>query len=145
MKLTSIITLLSLGLFMFNGCTNVKKNTQPPEVVLNSLHTLFSSASSVSWVNDQDVWEASFEIDNLEYEVSFNELGEWVETEQELEISNMPEKIALSIEASFPDHTIIELEKNTSHERTLFEIDLEKDGSSIEIEMSSSGKILSQE
>jgi hypothetical protein len=80
----------------------------PPEPVLKAFNQKFPGAIEVKWVKENDSeWEASFRFDNIITSANFSINGEWIETEKEKPVSELPEAIVSAINKSHKNCKIV--------------------------------------
>ncbi|MCR9065512.1 MAG: PepSY-like domain-containing protein [Cytophagales bacterium] len=74
-----------------------EEETEIPNVVKTSLEKAYPNASDVEWSNEGKDFEASFENGKEELSVVFDGRGNILETEKEVEVSELPEKIKAAL------------------------------------------------
>ncbi|MDR6341422.1 hypothetical protein HNQ91_004495 [Filimonas zeae] len=71
-----------------------------PSAVTNGFKEKFPEATDVSWKDKLSSWQASFTLKGIETEAWFTSKGEWKETNQPLEFSNLPEDVKTGLSKS---------------------------------------------
>ncbi len=141
MKVLSILLVALLSVFLIT-CNQQKVNI--PEEVQASFTNLFPTATEVEWeMEDENEWEAEFEMDGKEASACFTSDGEWIETEYELE--SLPETIETILNETYPGFEIDEIEIVESPEFSGYEIELKNGEEEIEIMVTTEGEILEVE
>lgn len=141
MKKLSILLFALLSVFIIS-CN--QQNVNIPEKVQASFDELFPLATEVEWeMEDENEWEAEFEMDGKEASACFTSEGEWLETEYEVE--SLPETIETIINETYPGFEIDEIEMVESPEFNGYEIELKKGEEEIEILVSAEGEIIEVE
>lgn len=137
-QLFILILLLTFGLY---SCCDHNKDV--PDKVLNSFTQMFPTATDVEWeMEDENEWEAEFEQDGQEMVACFNADGEWLETETEIESSELPVTAIEFLETEYSGWEIDEVEYVESPDFTGFEVELEKGDEEIEINFDESGQVI---
>jgi uncharacterized membrane protein YkoI len=141
MKELSILIIALVSLFIIS-CD--QQNVNIPEKVQASFDELFPLATEVEWeMEDENEWEAEFEMDGKEASACFTSEGEWLETEYEVE--SLPETIETIINETYPGFEISEIEMIESAEFNGYEVELEMNEEEMEILVSMEGEIIEVE
>lgn len=101
-------------------------NSKPPKEVQNSFNERFPAVSNVKWAKENnDEWEANFILNGVKSSANFSEDGKWLESESEIPVSELPEKVISSISAGYNGYNITGAAKieNVKGE-TIYEADL---------------------
>ena len=121
------------------------KQESIPEKVATTFNHRYSNASNVDWdVEENGEWEAEFEVDEKEMSATFGQNGQWLETETEIEVSQLPEAVTLSLKNNFKGYEIEEAEYLESPEYKGYELELEGKDGDITVLIGMDGKILKQ-
>lgn len=137
MKASSFIIAL-LSIFIISCC---EQKVEVPEKVISSFETMFPTATDVEWeMEEENEWEAEFELEGKEGSACFTGNGEWIETEYEIE--SLPETIETILNETYPGFEIDEIEILETPDFNGYEIEMEKGEEEIEILISSKGEII---
>jgi hypothetical protein len=82
-----------------------------PEAVVNAFSKQFPNITKVKWEKEKEnLWEGEFKLDGIEYSACFDNEGNWIETEQEINMKDIPITIKAAIEKEFPGFKIEDVE-----------------------------------
>ncbi len=133
-----------VALFSFSACGVGSKDV--PAKVKSAFSEKFPNASKVKWdMEDAKEWEAEFKMDGKEYSANFNLDGLWLETEYEIEISQIPEAVKASLDSEFAGYKIKEPEVSETAEGILYEFQLKNGEEVLEVAIDAGGKVVSRE
>ena len=110
-----------------------------PSNVENAFEQKVSNAKDVEWDYDsvEKMWEVEYEIDKADFEAEFDENGNWLETEKEINYSELPTAVMESLKSNYPHCEIEEVDYVETPEGKFYEveIELEKDGKELEYDL----------
>lgn len=95
-KIFVLMIVFSSGLVFYS---NAQIRKIPAEVT-NAFSEKYEQAKNVEWRDNLSAFVASFELDDEKYEAKFNKKGNWLSTEKELAISDMPDAVNDGVEKS---------------------------------------------
>ncbi len=136
MKKTALLILIFGTVLMVHG-----QNQLPPKEVQDSFIKMFKSATDVKWEQEENEWEAEFKKDGTSMSASFNNAGEWLETETKINGKDLPAEIHKAINLKFNGWEIEEIESIEKPDYKGYEIELEKGNTEAEIQITASGDI----
>ncbi len=131
------------AIFSFSACGQ-KENV--PVKVKTAFEQKFPNATKVKWEKENDTeWEAEFRMNNNEYSANFDNKGNWLETEYEVEMKDIPEAVKSTLDNEFASYEIEVSEVSENAEGTFYEFELEKDETEMEVVIDQSGKVVKKE
>jgi len=142
MKMKSIIySFIGIFIVLIVSCNN--EPTEVPEKVSTAFAEMFPGSKDVEWeIDDDDIWEVEYTFRGTKLESSFTEIGEWLETEREVEIENIPENVLKTTKLNYKDWKIEEVEFVQRTDLTGYEISLVKGIEKMEILLDAGGEII---
>ncbi|GAL64575.1 PepSY-like domain-containing protein [Algibacter lectus] len=90
-------------------------------------------------------WEAEFKMNKIEYSANFFEDGTWKETEHEIDENDIPQNVKAALASSFPGYEMEEAEISETQNGTVYEFEIEKDETEMEVAIDANGKVVKQE
>jgi hypothetical protein len=117
-----------------------------PATVINAFKAKFPGATKIKWeIAEAKDYEAEFKLDGVEYSANFAQDGTWLETETEMEVSQLPQAVSQAITKDFAGFKIEEAEKTeTSDHKTYYEVEISKDKETLEVQISTTGAIMNR-
>lgn len=141
MKLMSAL-IFGYGVLAFTNCYS----QEAPQKVKDTFSKMFPKARSVKWDKESETeWEAEFKLDGTEYSANFDSNGIWKETEHEINLSQVPETVKATLQKEFKDFDIEEIELSETSKGTLYEFDVEKGKTELEVAIDVNGKVVKKE
>jgi hypothetical protein len=138
---TLIITIGLLVAMSFNACEQEKV----PAEVKSAFSQKYPDAKNADWDMEEDgKWEAEFKMNGEEMSASFDQNGQWLETETAMDRDNLPELVDSTLTGNFESYKVEEVEYLESPEGKGYEIQLKGDGKELEVLIGEDGEILKQ-
>lgn len=138
MKKASLLVLLIFSLY---SCEQGKKEV-PPQIIISNFNKKFLTTENVKWEKENDnEWEAEFEMNDTEYSASFSNSGVWKETEREIEVSEIPDSINTILKKNFENFDIDKVEILETPEGKFFEIGIEMKNKEFEVKIDKEGNL----
>lgn len=135
------IKLTAIALF-FLGATAFAQSNE----VQATFNKMFPSAENVKWSQeDATEWEAEFNINNQKFSANFSVNGTWLETERELATTEVPTAINTTIAKEFADYQVKEAELSETKNGTVFQFELSKDKTVLDVTFSRDGTVVKKE
>lgn len=120
-KLLLLITLLT-G-FSFTAISQI----EVPASVKNGFDNKFPAAKKVKWEKENDTeFEASFRLDGKTMSANFDTQGNWLETEWEIRVKDLPKVVTDAVYQQYPCFEIEQVEYCESPGFTGYEMEIEK-------------------
>lgn len=142
MKKITLFTVLSILLAL----TSCDKKEVAPKKVADAFTKKFPTATDVEWEKESETeWEAEFKIGGKEHSSNFMQDGTWVETEYEVEETEIPELVMGILKSNFNEYEIEEMELSKTTEGIVYEFLIEKGDSKMEVAINSQGTITKKE
>jgi hypothetical protein len=115
-----------------------------PQVVKTGFKKQFSTADHVKWSKENShEFEAEFKMEGNKLSATFDEKGNWKETEQSISSDELPMEVKETLTAEFPDYVIKSPEKLSSPEYVVaYEMIVKKDGERLEVLFTPDGKLV---
>jgi len=138
-----MILMVLVSTMAFNACGQ-KDNV--PQKVKTAFAQKFPDAKKVKWDKENArEWEAEFMLNEKEYSANFDMEGNWKETEHEIKRNEIPAAVKATLENNFADYKIEEAEISETADGMVYEFEIEKGESSMEVRISPDGKLLNKE
>lgn len=132
--------------FAVIGFTACAQKTNVPENVNKAFSQKFPDAKSVKWDKENDTeWEAEFKLKGIDYSANYSTDGVWKETEHKIETSAIPAPVKQTLDNEFAGYKIEESEISETAEGSVYEFELEKDKTKMEVAISPNGKVVNKE
>lgn len=106
-----ILTLLALGISISTAFAQKLKDSEVPVAVRNSFQKQYPKATEVQWDRENGNYEASFDLSKVDNSVLLDATGKVLETEVEIEISQLPAGIIDYVKAHYKNMTVKEAAK----------------------------------
>lgn len=103
-SVAAILGMFAVSAFAFGG-------DDAPAAVKASFEKLYPNATKVKWGKEDTNYEAEFEVNKVEMSCLFDATGKLLETESEIEISALPEKISDYVAKNYAGEKIKEASK----------------------------------
>lgn len=121
-----ITCLLSIS---FIACSSDIATKNVPSVVLNAFKTQFPTAVDVEWEKVNNLYEADFEVANVDHTAQLNTEGTLLQLKKEISLAELPKAINDAIAANFKGYVADDLELIKKGNQTYYQLQLEKNWS----------------
>ncbi len=133
-------TMVIFGCLVFSLVSCAQKT--PPKAVADAFSQRFQKAEKVKWdMEEANEWEAEFKLSGKELSASFDLTGKWLETEAEIEATELPEAVKTAVEKQFAGAKIGEASRIESPDFTGFEFELKQKGKEFEVQSTKDGAL----
>lgn len=95
------------------------KEKEVPQIIKKSLHEKYPNAKAVKWDKEKNNYEASFDVNQVDNSVLFNQDGTIVETEVAIQISKLPKTALVYINTHFKNQKVKEAAKIMNQKGTV--------------------------
>ncbi len=93
-----ILFLSAILLAATTGMQAASNKGNPPEAVRTAFQQKFPGVTDVDWEKEKNgSWEAEFEQNDVEISASFSTAGQWLETEKEIEVAELPAAVRTAL------------------------------------------------
>lgn len=118
-----------------------------PSTIIGNFNQQFPHAEKSKWEMEEKNYEVAFHLNQVEYAAIYSPTGEWLETEQEIKSSELPDAVKKAIEKEFGKSEIEEAEKVSLPNNVLvYEVEIEQNKKqTFEVQFSSEGTLLKKE
>ncbi|SNR39553.1 Putative beta-lactamase-inhibitor-like, PepSY-like [Maribacter sedimenticola] len=100
-------------------------------------------AEDVLWTVENNIYQVDYFLSAKHTSSYFDEQGQWLETETEIAVDELPHKVLQTLRTKMGEYEILDIELvATRAGKILYEVDLEKDGKTYDILFDQEGKIL---
>ena len=145
MFLFIFILSLSTGITLAQDEEVSIKPDDVPKAVLKKLQTLYPSQKEVNWSKVKSEFTAEFKINGHSSSVTFDNTGNWIETESETSAADLPKVVINMISKKYPGYTTDYVTKAVSPKTPLYEITLKKGKDKLYIIVDEQGQLIEKE
>jgi hypothetical protein len=116
---------------------------KPPENVKKEFTKKYASAQSIKWESEENnEWEAEFDMDGKKMSASFDNSAKWIESETEITEKELPFSVVSTLNKDFQGYRKGHIEIFENTETKGFELGLTKGETSIEVIIDNNGKVI---
>ncbi|QKG80690.1 PepSY-like domain-containing protein [Tenuifilum thalassicum] len=138
-----ILISMILAVFSFSACGQKK---DVPAKIKTAFEQKFPTAQKVKWDKENETeWEAEFKMNGKEYSANFSSDGKWMETEYEIEKSEIPQAVKQTLDNEFAGYDLEEAEISETTDGKVYEFALEKGETKMEVAITPDGKVVKKE
>ncbi|BAO56359.1 PepSY-like domain-containing protein [Nonlabens marinus] len=140
----NIASLFILILVIGTASCQDSKDKKAPQSVVANFQAKYPGETDPDWHLDSNgLWEANFKINGERYRADFEPNGLWVETENSIKKSELPEAIKLAIEKDYKDLKITEVERVQHYSKGWFyDVEFKQEGKKMDVEYREDGTSL---
>lgn len=145
MKKIKILGALLFAAAIGSGIYAFGTSEDVPQKVKEAFAKKFPGVKKVKWEKESDTeWEGEFKMKGTEYSANFLEDGTWQETEHEIKKSEIPTNIKTVLDTQFSGYKIEESEISETSESFVYEFELEKGKTEMEVSIDKAGKVVNK-
>ena len=138
----STILVVTASLFFLYSCSQDIPNSKVPSVVLNTVQAKFGSANKIEWEKKNDLYEAEFKKDSIEYAVYIDLAGKLVMYKIDIKENELPAAVSSIVHTEYVGYKIDDAEKIEKDGVTWYEVELEGKGKKVlKLNFSADGKL----
>lgn len=119
------------------------RNSDIPSVVLNGFAEQFPNASKVEWEKRANLYEADFDVEDVDYEAILNTDGTFVKYKSDITYNELPEAVKTAITADFDSTKIDEVEILQISENKYYQVEFEEEPNDSKMIFEESGAVTS--
>lgn len=130
---------------MSSGCASFAQDIPQkdvPAVVVNAFQQKFPQQSIVEWEYKKGLYEAEFEIKNLDHSVYIDSTGKIVRYKKEINANELPAAVNAAIQKDFSGYKIEDIKKIEAPTGVTYKVELEKGEDERKVTFSPDGKIV---
>lgn len=115
-----------------------------PKPVADAFAKKFPGATDIKWEKENaKEYEAEFKLNGKSASANFQTDGSWVETEMEINASELPEAVSNTLKAKYPGASLLKAYKiETAKSVTTYEVEIKVGNKKQELTMNADGKIV---
>lgn len=131
-------------LLLSAGCASAQDIAQAnvPALVVNAFQQKFPQQSTVEWELKKGLYEAEFEIKNLDHNVYIDSTGKIVRYKKEITVNELPAAVNVSIQKNFKGYKIEDIKRIEEASGITYKVELEKGEDERKITFATDGKII---
>jgi len=142
MKKFSIV-LAAVLLSALMGYTQKITPNKVPSAVKEAFAKKFPAATDVKYEMEKKDYEINFKEKGVGMSANFDATGKWLETETEINVSDLPREVATSAADKYPGFKITEVAKTETPEKgMIYELEFRTDKEAWEIQFLPDGKVV---
>lgn len=118
----------------------------PPAAVQKAFEQKFPKATKVSWGKENEKeWEAEFTNNGGKLSANFRNDGAWLETEKEINVSELPKAVNDAIQKKYPGWKITEADRTeTAKNGLIYEADIKSGIHKKEVAFKEDGTVVTE-
>ena len=133
--------IVTVSLFSLWSCSQDIPADKVPSVVLNTVQAKFGNAAKIEWEKKNNLYEAEFKMDSIDYSVYIDPAGKLVMHKQDIKENELPAAVSTIISTEYKAYKIDDAEKVVKDGNTYYQVELEGKGKKdLELVFSAEGK-----
>lgn len=124
-------------------CILACERAKVPQKIQESFTAKVPVAADIVWTIEGDIYQVDYMLSSKHTTAYYDEQGQWLETETELAVDELPHNVLQTLQTKMGEYTILDIELVETREgELLYEVDLQKDNKTYDILFNKDGKIL---
>jgi hypothetical protein len=141
-----IVLFASILLISLMGYSQNIASDKVPVQVKQAFAKKFPLATDVKYEMEKKDYEINFRDHGVEMSANFDATGQWLETETEINESDLPKEVSSSVVKNFKGFKISEIAKVETPEKGLiYELNLKNNKEGYEVQFAPTGEIVKKE
>ena len=137
--------IVTASLFSLGSCSQDIPADKVPSVVLNTVQAKFGTAGKIEWEKKNNLYEAEFKLDSIEYAVFIDPAGKLVMFKRDIKENELPAVVSTIISTEYSGYKIDDAEKVEIGGIIYYQVELEGKGKrDLELVFSADGKLSTQ-
>lgn len=137
----SIFLILAIAMG-FTACEDDDmRNSDIPSVVLNGFTEQFLDAKGVEWEKKADIYEAEFDIYNVDHEAILNTEGSLLKYKYDIVYEELPEAIKTTITTDYDKTKVDKVELLKISENTYYQVEFDEEPTDTKIIFEETGAV----
>lgn len=149
MKTGKIIMSLIAAASLLSMSCDIYEDGTPAKSVRSEFRSMYPEAKDVEWEREGKNWSVSFEIGKrpnvIEYEALYDTSGNWIMTENDVLLMDVPQSIKDFVAASAEYGSLPYADSDAEYYQTpagdFYRLELNNNGREIEVDVTTDGKI----
>ena len=121
---TIIIALTAI--FLSTNYAQSLKIKDVSRIVRDKFSSSYSNATNVKWTKEKSGYESSFKNGNIDMSVNFDEIGNIIETETGIKLSDLPVEVRQSVAKNYSKYKISETAKIETKGIITYEVEVRR-------------------
>lgn len=111
-----------------------------PDAAKKTFKNKFPSATNVKWGKENaHEYEAEFKLGGKNISANFSENGQWLETETQLDLNALPQKVRDAFNSRYSNANVKEAARIESSNKVIYEVEFKQGTKTIEIKYTEQG------
>ncbi|RNI25720.1 PepSY-like domain-containing protein [Rufibacter latericius] len=113
------------------SCSQNITPSQLPSLVQNSLQAKFTGAQSIDWEKHGNLYEAEFEMAQVEHTVLLDATGHIISHKQDIASTELPAPVSMALKRDYPAFLMDDLEKVEKDGQMFYQVELENNNEEV--------------
>jgi len=140
------LMLFSVTALMIGTSAHAQHAKDLPTKVKTAFDQKFPTARHIKWGKENTtLWEAEFKMDAKAYSANFDTEGNWIETEYEISISEIPIAVTTTLEKAYKGNKIVESEISETANGKVYEFEIKNGNDKMKVAVNADGSLIQTE